>query len=56
MRLLGINHQAHAVLAGHEAVALLQLQHQSHEVARRLDSMVLECTLEDLEYLRVLCR
>ncbi len=34
MRRLRVDRQAHAVLAGHEAVALLQLQQQGHEVMR----------------------
>ena len=52
MRSLWVDRQAHAVLAGHEAVTLLQLQQQSHEVARRLDTVILERALGDLERLR----
>ena len=52
MRRPGVDRQAHAVLAGDEAVALLQLQQQGHEVSRRLDAVVLERALGDLERLR----
>ena len=52
MRCPGVDRQGHAVLAGDEAVALLQLQQQGHEVSRRLDAVVFERTLGDLERLR----
>ena len=52
MRRPGVDRQAHAVLAGDETVALLKLQQQGHEVSRRLDAVVLERALGDLERLR----
>ena len=52
MRRPGVDREAHAVLAGHDPVVLLQLQQQGHEVARRLEPVVLERTHGDHERFR----